>query len=384
MVFGWNPEGQRVDQEFVDPIVPDEILYELDGPMIFTFVVNRRMHLAYMCGDSRGLSRFTVASTNDITIKKMKDGEISVREALYSPWLWCMDLNSKGEVESCWATSPEELPSKALPPDGVMIDPELEPVFSVRVEGSKLSHDNVPASVIKRAVDGAYTALKKMSEEIAGGMSAGRPAKAWKQLFDLPAQHARIGSFEIAFKEPQPIQSSLPDIDDASEQLKTLGHDFSEALSWAVDRSADTSSPKLQLLEAMEKLVPPQHGLIERVYIGGSLISDGHREYVLDRDVTKKVRKALISARDRTEQIITLVGEPRELDKDRLSFRLRTATSEGDYTCTFQEDMYEDVLDAFTADEQMTVSLRAKKSGFIGEVIAILRNAPEEDDDKDI
>ncbi|MBF0392319.1 MAG: hypothetical protein HQL38_06520 [Alphaproteobacteria bacterium] len=350
---------------------PVDVLYELDSPMIFTFLNGGHLHLAYMCGEVGGASRFVITPTNERVIASLRGGDISVREALAQPWLWCADVKPDGAVERCWITSPEDLPSKALPPHGVMLDPSLEPVFSVRVEGRFLGRDNVPASAIKRAVDGAYTALKKLSEATSGGASAGRPGKTWKRFFDLPAQHVAIGSFEIAFREPRVEQDGLPELGGVRERFQALTQDFAGALSWAVKGDGADASPRLQLLEAMEKLVPPRHGLIEKVYIGGRIFGAAERPFILDRDVTRKVRQALAFARVVQEEIKTVLGEARELDKDKMSFRLHEDSTGTDYVCQFQEDLYEDVLDVFTGDEMITVTLRVTKGTPVGEVVAI-------------
>lgn len=371
MSFGWEPSGELLRQDVFSRLEPVDVLYELDSPMIFTFSSGGRLHLAYMCGETRGASRFVITPTSERVVASLRSGEISVRDALAQPWLWCADVKPDGEVDRCWITSPEELPPKALPPYGVMLDPSLEPVFSVRVEGRFLGRDNVPASAIKRAVDGAYTALKKLSEGTGGGVSAGRPGKAWKQFFDLPAQRVAIGSFEIAFREPRVDQENLPELGNVREQFNTLTKDFAEALCWAVGSDNTEKTPSLQLLEAMEKLVPPQHGLVEKVYIGGRIFGPTKRLHVLDRRVTKKVRQALVLARVAQEEIKTIFGEARELDKDKMSFRLHEDASGYDYTCQIEEDLYEDVLDVFTGDEMIAVTLRLRKGTFTGEVVAI-------------
>ena len=58
-----------------------------------------------------------------------------------------------------------------------------------------------------------------------------------------------------------------------------------------------------------------------------------------------------------------------------MSFRLHEEATDNDYVCTFQEDLYEDVLDVFIADKLMTVTLKVKKGTSSGEVIAILKAA---------
>lgn len=369
-IFNWTPSGEKINKEYFNEITPVDVLYELDGPMIFTFKRDGALLLAYMCGQTKTLSRFTVSPTNNTIIHKLMAGEISIREAIIQPWLWCMDINGSDEVENCWVTSPDELPQNIIPQDGVMIDPRFETVFSVRVDGTNLNRNNVPASAIKRAVDGAYNALKKISEEITGGINSGRPSKEWKQVFDLPAKQVRLGSFEISFQEPN-IHPNLPlDDNTLQDDLWAQGKIFSDALDWATNGSSN--EPRLPFLEAMEKLIPPQTGLIETVYIGGRLVKGKNREYILDRNSTKKVREALSRARIVEEKTFPLSGYPREFDKDRLSFRLRA--NEIDYTCLFQEELYDDIMEIFTSDEMINVMLTVKNNSTSGEVIAIARN----------
>jgi len=371
--FNWTPSGDKIQKDYFKDITPVDVLYDFDGPMIFTFKNNESLHLAYMSGKTNTLSRFTVSPTNNKIIKRLITGEISIREAIVQPWLWCIDIDGSGQIENCWITSPDELPQNIIPRNGVMIDPKFETVFSVRVDGTHLSRNNVPASAIKRAVDGAYNALKKISEEITGGINSGRPSKEWKQVFDLPAKEVRLGSFEISFQEPNTQQNLLLDENTLQDNLWEQGKIFSDALDWATDGSAN--EPRLPFLEAMEKLIPPQTGLIETVYIGGRLVKGKKKEYLLNRRATKKVREALSRARIVEEKTFPLSGYPREFDKDRLSFRLRA--NEIDYTCLFQEELYDDIMEIFTSDEMINVMLTVKSNSTSGEVIAIARNTDQ-------
>lgn len=378
-VFNWTPNGEHLDQgKSFTKIEPLEVLYKLDSPMIFSIRQEGRLLLAYMCGEAPQLSRFVVVPTSQQILNSIKDGGRSVREALEQPWCWCVDAGHDGAVHECWVTSLDDIPSSVLPALGVMLDPSLSPVFSVRVEGRSLSKTNVPASAIKRAVDGAYIALKKLSEAHGTG-TIGRPAKAWKQLFDLPTQRLALGSFEISFGEPKPDLELLPGIREAREALDSLGKNLGEALAWAVSKTTTSPEPSQNLLEALQKLVPPTHGVIETVRIGGSILGSSSESYVLDRRISKKVRITLAQTRSGSELIKTLEGEARELDKDRLSFRLQTAEAEDAYTCFFEEDLYDDVMDAFAEDQTMVVSVRLQRGARQAQVIAISPGPTTED-----
>lgn len=210
MALNWVPGGQELEIAPFGAIIPEQTLYELDSPMIFTFRDTSGLLLAYMCGEDQGSSRFIAVPTSASIVAELVSGYISVIAALSQPWCWCLDVNTKGTVVRCWVTSMGELPSAVLPAEDVLLNPALEPLFAVKVEGRNLGLRNVPASVVKRAVDGAYTALKKLSEEDGGVM--GRPSETRRQLYDLSTRKVALGSFEISFGAPTPTQEVFPSL----------------------------------------------------------------------------------------------------------------------------------------------------------------------------
>ena len=368
MALEWEPAGEELQDGVFDTVDPEQVLYELDSPMIFTFRNSGRLLLAYMCGEGLGLSRFVAVPTDHSTVDRILTGHCSVRDALDQPWCWCMDVAHDGSVSRIWATSLADFPSGALPTDDVMLNPLLAPLFAVKVEGRQLGQKNVPASVVKRAVDGAYTALKKLSEGGGPGL-IGRPSESRRQLYDFSTRRVALGSFEISFGEPAIGQQILPSLSEDRDQMSAKGQELGIALKWAV--SGGGQVPRVPLLEAMQKLAPPSQGLIETVRVSGSMLGESGVRYVLDRRVGRRVRQALSAARGRSEQVVTLAGEARELDKDRLSFRLRITGSADEYVCLFEEELYDDVLEAFASDYAIEVALRLAKGTRQGEVLAV-------------
>ncbi len=301
-------------------------------------------------------------------MQRLVAGEISVREAIDQPWCWCIDIDPQGSVIQTWATSLHQIPQNVLPKEDAYLALDLEPIFSVKVEGHKLTRYNVPASVVKRAVDGAYTALKKLSESVGGG-GMGRPSEVSRKLFDFPTKHVALGSFQISFGGPIVDGVGQEDID-ARSQMETRGQELGKALNWATGKSLENVFD-IALLEAMQKLAPPTQGLIETVSVGGSMLGSPRSLYVLNRSASRKVHQALSAARRNLEQIVTLRGEARELDKDRLSFRLKAEGTNDDYTCIFDEEIYDDVMEAFSSDQLIQIALRQSSGARQGQVIAV-------------
>ena len=78
----------------------------------------------------------------------------------------------------------------------------------------------------------------------------------------------------------------------------------------------DNEPLNINLLEALEKLEPPQTGIVKSVELRGRIFTGGHARYHLTRDTSKRVRRALGKARVSQERITIVSGLVREFDKD--------------------------------------------------------------------
>lgn len=360
----WTITAQQFDVTSFQGISPKEVLYEFDGPRIFTACNAMGELLFYLADEKDGVCRYIVAPTNASIIDLMKSGMRSVRDALNQPWVWFLDIQYDGMPVKAWKGTLADAPGDALPQSGVMLWPHLEPIFVLRAIGEGLGEGTVPASVIRQVVDGATTALKKIAGHVFQTAHAqGRKAKFIRQFYDLPMQGVAYNSFEIAFRLPDRKQLSLGK-DEASEEI---GYEFNEigklleqALSWAIDakREEDNELLDIDLLEALEKLVPPQTGIVKSVELRGQIFPAGRPHYLLTRDTSKRVRHALGKARISQERIIKVTGLVRELDKDEPSFTLRETDDSKDHVCRFPQEFLDDVLEVFNTDQRVTISGR--------------------------
>lgn len=360
----WTVTAQQFDVASFQGISQGEVLYDFDGPRIFTAHSAMGELLFYLADEKDGVCRYIVAPTNASIIDLLKSGVRSVRDALNQPWVWFLDTQYDGNPVAAWKGTLADAPADALPLSGVMLWPHLEPIFVLRAIGEGLGEGTVPASVIRQVVDGATTALKKIAGQVFQAAGAqGRKANVIRQFYDLPMQGVAYNSFEIAFRLPDRKQLNLG-ADEAPEELGSefdeIGKQLEQALSWAINAKSEEDNEPLDinLLEALEKLVPPQTGIVKSVELRGRIFHAGLTRYQLTRETSKRVRRALGKARVSQERITIVSGLVREFDKDDLSFTLRETDDSKDHVCRFPQEFFDDVLEVFNTDQRVTISGR--------------------------
>lgn len=366
--FSWKPRGSSEDRQGASYIEPSEVLYEIDLPMIFVTDEGPWKSIWYLCDKTDSLLRYLRSGTNTDIIDQLKSGSISVLQALRYPHHEIIDLDFSFQIVSSWKTNIEWIPSEFLPKQHAMLHADLEPILDIKFTGSNIKPHLLPISAIKRGVDGAYAALKKLaeaatSEEAAGealySSSIGRPKRSLKKLFDLPTQKLAFGSLEIAFSAPSDVQSDLYP-DETRSKLEQMSNLLTNGLEWAYSYpNSKTERPSLNILEALERLSPPLEGAIEKVELRGQLIPT-RKTLVLNRDISAHVRRAISQAKREDEESNYIYhGYVRELDKDNQTFTLRDSDGNdiGSFTCL--EDTYEDALSAFSTGSEVAVIARS-------------------------
>lgn len=355
----WNVHATPVAAEDFQGIEPKEVLYDFDGPRIFTADTSLGELLFYLADEQDGTCRYVAAPTNPRLVEKLKTGIHSVRQALDQPWIWVADILYDGTPIAAWRGTLADVPNDALPQPGVMLWPELEPVFVLRAIGDDLAEGQVPASVIRQVIDGAMTALKKISNQVfEKSREQGRKANVFRQFYDLPAQGFAYNSFEVAFRLPVQAQRDLGDGTESSDWDKgfeEVGKCLASALEWATDSDETGKVLHIGYLEALEKLVPPQRGVVKAIEVRGRIFQRGRRGYKLTREASKKVRGALSQARITRERLCQVRGLVREFDKDNFSFTLRETDDGKDHVCTFPPEFYDEVNEAFNSDSSVSV-----------------------------
>jgi len=117
--------------------VPVRMLYEFDGPRIFTCQnVNGQIFLAYQCDEAADVQQFLVVPFTEELVGRLVKGHLSVRDALLRSPLWLFEVNNEFTPIRCWTVEFGDLPKDALPRAGTLLWANLNDVSKVQIDPS--------------------------------------------------------------------------------------------------------------------------------------------------------------------------------------------------------------------------------------------------------
>jgi hypothetical protein len=361
----WRAEGHKFDPVRFSPFEPAEMLYEFDGPRIFTLNdADGELNLAYWSDQSGDRDRYLVVPTTASTIDLLREGGMSVGDALAQARCWVCDVDHDGRLVECLRVQFDTIPKDALPAAGTMLLPTLEPLLTLRAVGVDIVRGRVPSSVVKNCIEGVQKTFKLLAEYVLEQPAqAGRPKDFIRRLFDLPTQRIATGSLEVSFRMPIEEQSLFAGGAKSSEvqTLEEVGILLKKGLSWLATAAAEEGvfgGDNEVVLRALKEITPSSQGSIDRLELRGQIIGPRTTPFVLDRTSRQRVNTA-IRNRAFEPKVIDLQGRIRELDKDRMSFELREL--DGDkppQRFVFDEELLEDVFQALQDNARVRVAGR--------------------------
>jgi len=149
----WPVNGKPVQSGWLD-LKPETILYDFDGPRIFTCKdVPGNLYLAYQCGKGPGRMRFLVVPFHQYLEWKLTTGQIDLREALASVRAWIFDLDYRWQVSDAWQVDTDNLPGNAIPKPGVMLWAHLQPVMSPVMSRSASSGTSITIHNVQQQLE---------------------------------------------------------------------------------------------------------------------------------------------------------------------------------------------------------------------------------------
>lgn len=372
----WPLPSSSFSVDNLGQLLPVDVLYEFDGPLIFTSVSPQgRELLAYASFSvdaqtehanrvsNEGYTRFLIAPTSPRIISKLKKGAITIYDALDQPLLWAADIDHSGFV-----TRASELlqlcdvPANFLPARNRTLWPHLMPLISYRLIGDGLTEGEVPASVVSRAIDGATGALKKLIEVVRNvNQVTGRPTDSHRRDYDLTAQRFAFNSFEVAFAPGVPADGGAPQ--DAAGHYSEAGRRLQAALDWLTSSHSTDNDQSPEMLDVLNRLVPPSQGIVREVEITGRLLPSAG-VVKLTRSDSTRVRSAISRHRRRQRDLLESEGRVRELDLDEFTFILRDRDGGApELKCSFIELLFDDVSEAFNGASRVVVQGRLDSRG---------------------
>lgn len=332
-----------VPQDLLDGIEePVEVLDELHRPMFYT-CRNRlgMLLLGYVAAEDENGETLFFAPTSEVTVAKVKSGQVTMLEALTPSWIIAVQWNQDGQiVRACLVENPMTLESR-LPAPGATLYFEHMPVLAARALGGKIGPGLIPSSVVVTVTESVRKAMKLLMDFVRGSEQPGRPSNESRMLFDLAVQRFAFRSFEVSFGTAQPIQE-VPQIE-ASMKLLQKG------LEWTRNRkilNGLTEEEKDVVLRAVYMLAPPTVGYIDSVEISGSFLGIGNRPFKLNQKLRKEI--ALIQAGKGPREVL-LQGHLFEANSETLTCQMRVTKIDDAkidepgqvYTLIFDDDFYQ-------------------------------------------
>lgn len=365
----WQIESPQCSvEQFVERTIT-EVLYDFDGPKIFTTSDGSLLRLWYECAEDlqTGALRYLVVPADNQLVAHLKDGTRTVHDALQQPWIWAIDVDGSDTVTTGWIVRLEEVPESAKPERGAPLWPQLEPLIAYRLIGEGLREGSIPASVAARAMERPAAALKRLLEAMSNISPQGRPEESFRKSYDLPAQRIAFNSFEVSFGMPKEPELLLTD--DGQSIYQAAATRLGDALSWL--KSSNTSSePDIGLLEVLKELAPPAHGQVVKVEVRGQLVP-GHRRVVLTREDREMVTRAIGRKRHKERELLRTEGRIGEFDKDQLTFILRDRLDLAEeLKCSFTEEQFDDLYEAFDNDRRVVLLGKFQTMRHVLEVVA--------------
>ena len=110
------------------PFEPQDVLYEFDGPRIFTILDREEeLNLAYWSNEYADAWQYVVVPTSPAIVQALRSGAMAVFDALNQPRCWLCDVSHAGEVVDCHRVEFETLSPDALPGRGTLLLASIAP-----------------------------------------------------------------------------------------------------------------------------------------------------------------------------------------------------------------------------------------------------------------
>jgi hypothetical protein len=344
---------ERISPDFVGwPLPIDRVLYEAEQPIVFvTHSVSGQSLLAYLADESEAGCDYLLATASPRKLKQLERGELGVREALCSDWMWIVRHSAADDTHGVWSVNEADIPGEHLPVPGTGLLPEHSVVFAARALGDGIALGKMPCSVVSLVADSARSSLKAVFDFVREANTEGRPTDAQRALYDLPVQRFRFASFEVGLAEPSPELFANEVLQEAIARL-TSGLEWAESASLDDEVPGQTPSEQEAVLRAALALTPPSSGVVSAIEVSGTWL--GGKRFHLDRNARTKVSRRLRTLR--SEKIVVLSGRIGEIDDDKLSFTLRETTDGVDRKATFPDDLLDDMRTLYYEANRVEIS----------------------------
>lgn len=306
----WNVNLPKWTGDNFRNISPERVLVEYDGLLTFTFRdASGNMMLAHLAAENETKSRYVVAPTSELGIRRLVNGTVSLLGALSQPIIWLIEYDG-GSVLDCWSGTIDKLPNSILPLEDAMLYAHLEPLIKLKAPGERFRIGAVATGALSAMIASAENAINVLINHV----DAKRMA-----AYQVEAQQLQFNSIEIAFKAI-PKDETLPMFGEVDTTLPRVEKMLADGFKWlATDGGHQLpSDDEKAILSAIRELTPKKGGPIARLEVTGRATDE--KTITLTNDVRRKIATKI---RLPKSNAISPIGRIRELDADSQTFELR-------------------------------------------------------------
>lgn len=369
----WTPIGESTP-DLLRQITPDEVLYYFDEPLLFTCRSLFPM-LCYKIDESAGISQYLSVQTNPEIILQLRNGNISVRSALWQPWCWIVETDDEFRVRRSWGQSIQDVPARYLPErnyglyyeHGVVQEKNKkhtssDAFLSIHFQGGLLKTKEVMGfGVFKTLVDEAYTSIWRIFTPALYKMFD--TERQLRRVINIPVRQPMFASLLIEIERPRfepeiATESAQSEILQAQNKIDQANIDFLDSAEVVANAaktgavSKDITVSNLAALEIVSRLAPTDRSSYDIVEIAGYIESKGKTLVTVGQETGDIIRRAYRIALDESK---TFRGKVIEVNAQSGSVIIMTPGYR-QITCVMTSGTQRELMREITTGAEISVS----------------------------
>jgi hypothetical protein len=299
MKFDWLPHGPADKSAWIKLIQVSEVLYEFDGPQVFTMQAGEVPILFYKIDQIEKFSMYVAAPTNTAIVADLLAGKISLRSALVQTCNWVVIADGTGAVADTWAVNGQLLPSQILPEPGYglyyshgIVQEEValpaQSFMSFHFSGGRNSAGKLSLGVLKQHVERAYNCVWTIISESALESDNNLTENMLRRTLEIPTASPTFASLHLSLDKPKldlseyketQVGSKAVDVKKVEAAVEAAFKSFlssAREIAIAIDQNRFSSSvagSNAEALEAINSLVPNRNSFFESMEIRGNIKS---------------------------------------------------------------------------------------------------------------
>ena len=354
---------------------PDEVLYQYDGPLLFTARLGLVPSLCYKLEELGQTDLYLMAQRQLEAVDALRAGKLSVRGALTSDLYWIVEADRAGQVLRHWEVMPGNLPIDFLPPrrrglhehfgDAPDTLEEVDAFFAVKFSGSELREGAISFRTFKGLVDNVYEVVNRVFRP---AVLEGRRGSG---AFDFEIAQPKLASLLISVKAPivdlgavrrrtkntdSTLESDIAlNMEESRDEFFVNAEEIVRAASLG-NLSKGFRAEHFSWLDVVADLVPEENGDFENVEINAST-SQGRRHLEIGKTAGQRIRDAHKLALREPVQLRGKIVESNDISG---TFVLRDVGGR-DTTCRLPIEMYREAQRAGVIKNGARASVRGDR-----------------------